>query len=116
MRAIVIPEDASPIVEVDLHVDNEDGGYAALVEKIGGWLETIPYEPHISPYFDEEGKMKGLTRNVRAMDLLKGMMFPHDYIAGTCVLTGFNPRTGETVDLPENITVSEICGRLGVPA
>lgn len=97
MKAILIPTDPGRSVEI---VDF-DGGLKALQALVGGSIETVPYPGRrdVSPYFNEEGKIRGLPANGRATTLLAGSIYPGDFIAGDCVLTGMTDM-GEDVDCP----------------
>jgi len=99
-RGIFIPADNSQPLEVV-----ELGDYEDYRRRIDGWLETIPYpgRDDVAPYFDEEGKVKGKDKNARATVLLSPVMFPNDYIAGDCLLVGFDIETGEDLDVPEDL-------------
>lgn len=100
MKALFIPADNSQPLEI-----RELDGYEDYSKAIGGWIETIPYpgRDDVAPYFDEEGKIKGKSKNARATVLLSPVMFPDDYIAGDCVLVGFDIETGEDLDIPEDL-------------
>jgi hypothetical protein len=74
---------------------------------VGGSIETIPYRDNVTPYFNEEGKIFGLPENVRATALLRNFLMAGDYIAGNCILVGFDPETGEDIDLPEGTLTSD---------
>lgn len=63
------------------------------------------------PFFNEEGKVIGLLANSRATRVLGESMLPGDYIAGDCVLAGFDPESGRTVELPADF---ELAGDLEV--
>lgn len=99
-KAIFIPADNSQPLEI-----RELNGFEDFQKAIDGWLETIPYpgRDDVAPYFDEEGKVKGKDKNARATVLLSPVMFPNDYIAGDCLLVGFDIETGEDLDIPEDL-------------
>lgn len=105
-KAIFIPADNSQPLEVV-----ELGDYDDYRRRIDGWLETIPYpgRDDVAPYFDEDGKVKGKSKNDRATVLLSPVMFPNDYIAGDCLLVGFDIETGEDLDIPEDL-VTDLMG------
>lgn len=99
-RGIFIPANNSePLKVVELE------NYEDYRRMIDGWLETIPFpgRDDVAPYFDEEGKVKGKDKNARATVLLSPVMFPNDYIAGDCLLMGFDIETGEDLDVPEDL-------------
>jgi hypothetical protein len=108
MRALLIPaDDTQAIREVQI-AGNECGGVLdALQAFVGGSIETIPHPTRadVAPYFNEEGKLIGLPANQRATRLLRESMFDGDHIAGDCVLAGFDPASGETVELPGDFDV-----------
>lgn len=105
-KAIFIPADNSRPLEI---VELSD--YEQYRQLIDGWLETIPYPDRddVAPYFDEEGKIRGKSKNHRATALLSPVMFAHDYIAGDCILVGFDAETGEDRDIPEDV-VNQLMG------
>lgn len=106
MRALLIPAELSEPIR-DVQIDGGDGCLDALQALVGGWIETIPHPTRddVAPYFHEEGKLLDLPANWRATELLRESIRPGDYIAGDCVLAGFDPDTGETVELPADFEV-----------
>lgn len=102
MRAILIPaERDEPIREVDLGEDAYQGIKALLND---GWLEGVSsIRPDVTPYVDEEGKIKGLPVNFRATALL-GPAIVGDFLVGNCVLTTTDAE-GETVALVDDVTI-----------
>lgn len=99
--AMIIPADS----DKEIYYENLEGleDYQRVV---GGYIETIPYRENVVPYFNEEGKILGLPENVRATALLRNSIYPDDYIAGECILVGFDPETGEDQDIPEGALTS----------
>lgn len=94
--AMIIPADSNE----EIYYKNLDG-LEAYQEVVGGWIETVPFKENVAPYFNEEGKVMGLPENVRATALLRNSIMPGDYIAGNCIIVGFDPETGEDIDIPE---------------
>lgn len=98
--ALIIPADQTePIYEVAL-----DGGLDQLQTLVGGFIESLPLPEFIDPdgtvtaYVNEEGKFDPACEpNMRATDfMVPGIgLFAGDYIAGTFVLAGFDPETGD---------------------
>lgn len=97
--ALVIPADqAEPMYEVAL-----TGGLDQLQTLVGGYIEALPLpeftDPHgqSTAYVNEEGKLLNDPINTRATDLMvPGIgLFAGDYIAGTFVIAGFDPETGD---------------------
>jgi hypothetical protein len=102
MRVIVIPADGDePVREVDV-----PDTLAALQGLVGGRIETgipFPGRQDITPMFNEDGKRLRLEPNARATDLLAPKMFLSDFIAGDCLLIGFDQVAGRAVDCPLRI-------------
>ena len=96
MKALVIPADSAEPTRYENLEGLED-----FQRVVGGWIETLPMEGNIAPYFDEEGKIKGRPKNDRATKILAGSMMPDDYIAGDCLFVGFDIDTGEDLDYPD---------------
>lgn len=104
VSGLLIPVDG-PVVEIDLtSADNLE----ALQAAVGGWIEPIvvpsfiPGADRSTVYVNEEGKILGLEPNMRATDFLVpgfGIAFG-DVIRGPMVVTGFDPVTGDTAELP----------------
>lgn len=112
IRAIVIPaDDEQPITELDLMAVKANT-LDALQDLVGGDIQIIPYDhPKITPVFNENGKNEGLPPNTRATVLLRGMLFPDDYIAGDMALTGTSS-DGDTIDLPPHMTEQVVGARI----
>jgi hypothetical protein len=82
----------------------------ALQAAVGGYVDVIDVQhPEtgaiVSCWINDEGKNEGLPRNDFADTLLTiggwpGLQFG-DWIAGPVVFTGYDPETGESVDVPE---------------
>ncbi len=53
---------------------------------VGGWIEVVYLPDGRLMVIDEEGKLKGYSRNEKATRLAASRLFPGDYIAGTAVL------------------------------
>lgn len=107
MRGILIPaDDALDVRSVEL--DSIDGSTLASLQRlVGGLIEALPYPDDragLTAYVNEEGKILNLPWNARATILMRPVLFTRDYIAGDLVITGFDPREGETIDLPAGIT------------
>jgi hypothetical protein len=106
MRAVVIPVEG-PVMSLDL----PDSGSAldVLQSAVGGMIEALPFPgfDDVTTYVNEEGKFTCLDDdgnvevNLRATALMKpGIgLFPGDFIAGPFVIAGFDPSTGEHIDL-----------------
>jgi hypothetical protein len=113
VTALVIPA-AGPVREVQLSTEDEWSHMQALV---GGLVEAIPLPKFIDPtrrsmaYLNEEGKFDPACKfNMHATDfLVPGIgLFPDDYITGSLVLVGFDPSTGEHVELPQSV-IDRVC-------
>ena len=106
MKALAIPVEG-PIEVVDL-----DGSLGQLQEIVGGLIQALPVPDFICPdgrcsvYVNEEGKFDpAILFNGRATDFLVpgvGLMYG-DWIAGTMLVAGFNPRKGEHAQLPASV-------------
>jgi hypothetical protein len=106
MKALVIPV-SGPLEEVDL--PDEDSQLAKLQQLVAGNIEAVVVPGFIegaekaTAYVNEDGKfLESCPPNMRATDfMVPGVgMFMGDYVAGTFVLCGFDPSTGEHADLP----------------
>lgn len=107
--ALVIPVEG-PITEIEL--GRTSGDLAVLQEAVGGDIEAIPLPAFINgaqsatAYINTDGKYtEDCKPNMRATDFfVPGIgLFPNDYIAGACVLAGFNPRNGSHAELPQPV-------------
>jgi hypothetical protein len=68
--------------------------------------EFVPGSDHATAYVNEEGKFDpDCPPNMRATDFfVPGIgIFAGDYIAGACVLLGFDPEVGENRDVPQPV-------------
>lgn len=107
MRALLIPVDGDgPVQEIDLP-DGEAEAAEELHRLVGGHLESIAFGSRwdVAPFICETGKLDNLPLNTRATVVLG--VFPHDVIAGPCVLTGVDAK-GATVALPDDIQVEKV--------
>lgn len=100
-NALVIPADPS----IPVHVETVAGlpDYQRLT---GGYIEAVPLDREdLTLFVNEEGKVVNLERNERADTLWRQLLtsgrIPGDYIAGDAVLVGFDPETGEQIDVPQ---------------
>lgn len=108
IRALVIPAEG-PIEEVDLD-DSNLSQLKQLQGFVGGDIEALPVpgvlanSDYVTGYVNGDGKFDPDCKpNMRATDfMVPGLgLFAGDYIAGTFVLVGFDPETGEhTEQLP----------------
>lgn len=84
-------------------------GLSTLQAAVGGMIEALRFSEHITCYVNEEGKYTCLDDdgnvevNRIATSLMIGKLFPGDFIAGPMVIIGFDPSTGEHVDLDERV-------------
>lgn len=104
MRAIVMtPGRKAQVVE-------QDWNLAALQEAVGGFIESVvcPW-PDASLYVNEEGKLNGLPPNPVASAMAHQVEGFDDVLVGPAVLIGFDPGSGEEIDLPMSI-VEEVTG------
>lgn len=80
-----------------------------LQSHVGGYIEGLPIvvKDH-SLYVNEEGKLRGLPRNKRALEIAKQFganLAPEDFIVGNMIIVGLNDK-GEDVDVSESVRVS----------
>lgn len=118
MRAILIPWDAEkPIQELDLRVRG-DSCLEDLQAAVGGNIQALPAPPsaeharincQTTAYVNEDGKytLRGAL-NPRATVLMQPVLFSGDFIVGNMIVSAFNPRTGNTVNVPQTITPSTL--------
>jgi hypothetical protein len=111
MKALVIPSEG-PLFEVELKPNDDGSSLKQLQELVGGYIqalplpEFIPGSDHATAYVNEEGKFDPDCKpNMRATDFfVPGIgIFAGDYIAGACVLCGFDPEVGENRDVPQAV-------------
>lgn len=98
-NGLLIPTDgpARPIA-----IPSKDA-LAVLQEALGGYIEALPFpgRDDVTAYINEEGKLlEPVEPNPHATALLCAALFAGDYIAGPCVIVGFDPHSGENTDLP----------------
>lgn len=96
MKALVIPADNTQPTRYENLEGLED-----FQRVVGGYIQTVPMEGNVAPYFNEEGKLTGLPKNDRATKILSGSIMSDDYIAGDCLFVGFDIDTGEELDYPD---------------
>lgn len=99
MRAVVVKD----WIVKKMDLDGYDGIKQALND---GWLEAVKVANDVTAYIDEEGKMKELPYNQKAMEVLTRLINQvpfggQDIIVGPMVLVGFNPETGDDIDVPQ---------------
>lgn len=107
MIALVIPVEG-PVEEITL----EESSLSQLQGIVGGYIQAIPLPGFIAgsevatAYVNEEGKFDSACGpNMRATDFMVpgvGLMFG-DHIAGSFILCGFNPATGDHAELPQAV-------------
>ena len=111
MKAILIPTDQRPRT-----IEIEDG-YEALQSQVGGMIQALPVPERsdATVYINENGKFECVDENGRiivnpvATMYMKPVLFPSDFIAGPMLLCGFDPSTGENLDVP-----NELCQTFGL--
>lgn len=108
LEAMLVPVDG-PLQEIE----SLAGGLEQLQRYVGGCIEAVPLPAFIgeavadaaTSYVNEEGKLVGLPFNSRATDFMvpgAGIMFG-DYMAGDWLVCGFDPATGDHVELPGKV-------------
>jgi hypothetical protein len=88
--------------------------YQAMVEQVGGYLESVLFGPDAYAYVNENGIALKLPPNKTATELIEHflakldrMLLPGDYIKGTLVVVGPPDDNGDETDVPEHV-VAEI--------
>lgn len=114
-KVLVIPVDVTEPVRIETLTNWE-----AYQDLVGGWIESAPVDrDDLSLFINEEGKVMNLPRNSRADDFWRDLLptgrIPGDYIAGTAVVVGFDPTTGDDVDVPDSITTA-LLAQTGITA
>lgn len=70
-----------------------------LRQLVGGWLESAPiFDPRLTMYCNEEGKLLGLPMNIVATLMLDPRV--EDVIAGDVLIVGGPDHEGYDTDLP----------------
>lgn len=92
----------TPAGEVEVYNFSNPDELSALQGAVGGWVQAIDLNDHLSLWVNEEGKMIGLEHNPLAQ-LIWDMSFgpETDYIVGTAVFTGTPDADGETQGLTD---------------
>lgn len=88
MKAVLVPAQyGEPIKDIELP-DNAQLAADAIRHMIGGYMERVKLRdcPTVSMWVDEDGKMKSVTRNLRATFL--SSVEPPDFIVGDAIITG----------------------------
>lgn len=98
MRAVVINPGEKPVVV------EKDWDYDALSAAVGGDIESFPtHDADVTVYGNEEGKLLRLPVNDVAHEWLHTLLMPFDVIVGPVVVVGFDPDTGDDLDVPQRI-------------
>lgn len=98
MKALVVPVLGNPVVVTG---DWDAAGVIAAVLDCETFeLVNIPgtHKPALSLYFDEEGKYERDVNKV-ATSLVAEVLQVGDYIAGPAMIIGYDPESGDSVDL-----------------
>ena len=96
MKAILIPVGGIPrVVEQD--------GLKDLQSLVEGHIDAVdfPLRQDLTAYINDEGKFL-YQRNDVATRLLELGLARGDWIAGPCVICGFSPAEGRTLEIPED--------------
>ena len=67
------------------NVNPKDGKKFTLEELqgfVGGLIEAITLEQGDVAFINEEGKLTGMEKNEKATEMVQGILFPDDFIAG----------------------------------
>lgn len=83
------------VFQIDLGGDT----LAALQAGVGGWVQAVDINPHLTMWVNEEGKLMDLPHNMFAQRLWNKVYGATDYIVGDIVLTGGVGKDGETQGL-----------------
>lgn len=81
-------------------------GYEDLSKTIGGLIESVPANPQVTIWCNEEGKLLNLDFNPTATDLWEvfdifGCITAGDFLVGPIVIQGPLDDEGECTDIPE---------------
>lgn len=105
-----LPTGVTAIYRTDLPGGDSITRLTKMQEIVGGYVESLdlthPGTGSIATmWMNEDGKGEGLPVNdwANVVAIVGGWAgaFAGDYIVGTVFLTGFDPETGATLDLPE---------------
>jgi hypothetical protein len=105
-----LPTGVTAIYRTDLPGGDSITRLSKMQEIVGGYVETLDLQhPETGTiatmWMNEEGKMEGLPANewANVVAIVGGWRGPvmGDVIVGTVFLTGFDPETGATLDLPD---------------
>lgn len=101
MKYVIIPVDqAEPARVVEA---TRETSLAVLQEAVGGYIEAVQF-PDGHPFagnilwLNEEGRALHLPLNARADDLVRGMLFPGDFIKGNVAISGDADGNGDSTD------------------
>jgi hypothetical protein len=108
MKAYVIPAQGQCRV-VDIP---DDDSLSTLQQLVGGYIDHVPVPEfvygweHATAWINDEGKFNpDCEPNLRATLFFGPLLLEHnDYIAGTMVLCGYDPNTGDNADVPDSVT------------
>ena len=104
-RALLIPADSNQPLSI-----TQASGLADLQRLVDGQIASAPTDrEHLTLWINDEGKILGLARNERADTWWKANIyatFAGDYIAGDAVLVGFDPTSGDDVDVPDDVVAA----------
>lgn len=81
-----------------------------LQSHVGGYIESLPIRDKAhSLYVNEEGKLRRLPINKRALEIAKKQfgvnLAPEDFVVGNMIIVGLNDK-GEDVDISESVQAS----------
>lgn len=98
MKAIVVRPNETPVVE------DRDWNYKDIQEVVGGTIESLPHVfSEVSMFGNDEAKLLNLEFNGIASIMCSSRLHDGDIITGPVVIIGFDPETGDNLDLPEHM-------------
>ena len=97
MKAILIAVDGETTLV-------EQAGLDDLQRLVDGDIELVDVPGRVDAvaYINEDGKAS-MTPNGTATTVLRESLRSDDWIAGPCVVTGFDPRDGENRPVPKDL-------------
>lgn len=107
MRALIIPVEGTP-TEVDFPTGNP-GAWAGLIGAVSGCDFITLREQGLQVIVDDRSLLDGRPTNQRVTWFLKGTGRWLSEVAGTVLLIGVDPDSGETADVPD-VLLSALVG------
>lgn len=112
---IISPDYSKATIELDLENWKED--WFDVVKRHAGisFAEVVyPFGQEYPCLIDENGKLRNLSENRKATKLCSGILFTHDYVVGSMVVTHFNGEddlellTQKEADIVNNLIIERM--------